>query len=47
MKRIKMQKKLKQPLFFLKYLENPQGKKTPIFTTVKPIGRRPPPWKKV
>tara|TARA_R100000654_G_scaffold782_3_gene3011 strand:- start:132 stop:275 length:144 start_codon:yes stop_codon:yes gene_type:complete len=47
MKRIKMQKKLKQPLFFLKYLENPHGKKTPIFTTVKPSSSLPNARKKV
>jgi hypothetical protein len=33
MKQIKMQKKLKQPLYFKGYQTNPQGKKTPVFTT--------------
>jgi len=33
MKRNKMQKKLKQKLYFKEYQTNPQGKKTPIFTT--------------
>ncbi len=36
MKRIKMQKKLKQPLYFKGYQTNPQGKQTPVFSTAKP-----------
>ena len=30
------QMKLKRKLYFKKYLINPQGKKTPVFTTIKP-----------
>jgi hypothetical protein len=33
MKRIKMQKKLKQKLYFKEYQTNPHGKQTPVFTT--------------
>ena len=31
-----MKKKQKPPLFFKGYQTNPQGKETPIFTTVEP-----------
>ena len=31
-----MKKKLKQPLFLKGYETNPQGKRTPIFSTIEP-----------
>jgi len=36
MKHIKMQKKLKQPLYFKEYQTNPQGHRTPVFSTIAP-----------
>jgi len=35
------QMKLKRKLYFKEYLINPHGKKTPVFTTIKPSSSLP------